>query len=296
MDYYSKYLKYKNKFIALKNKQIGGVNFCEKENIFDYNQFETIVFDEKKVNEETINIDFIVDKKVENKILIKSKIKNLCNESILEIEFSMQINSEIHAELKYLRSYQDYDTKRLINILLCVCHHYRVKKIYLEDNATFYNPDKSQGYFALIYRIFFNKQSIYILPNTGFQPKFTETYTNDQYLADINDLTNSTFLQWIDFINCVLETPHYKKFKPKFDRDTVSYCGKLFNKYLDDLRDSNNYEFLNYIFGSMINLRTLRKTEEKGVNCELYYKPRKIYDVSRILYSNEYKCVACTDN
>ena len=132
MDYYSKYLKYKKKLIALKNKQIGGVNFCTKENIFDHNKLDSIVFNEVTVDGQTINIDFIVHEKEENQILIISKIKNSKNESILEIEFCRK-DSEIHAYLKYLRSNDEYNTKRLINydtsnskncqIIICRSHY-----------------------------------------------------------------------------------------------------------------------------------------------------------------------------
>ena len=283
-----------DKLIVSKNKQI---DLCNWKELFNYNVGCDINFDEKIFNGKSINLTFIVVEKNDNSIKIISKITT-SHGPILEIKFTQNENNQINAKLIFLRSYADYNANRLINIFLYTCHHYKVISISLEDDALFYNKDKSYGYRALLYRIFFNKQSIYILDTTGFTPIFTIDYTNEHYLNDIKILSESQFIQWEFFIKCAFDvSSYYRGFENKFNEQRTNFFSKLFNEYLNFLRENNEYEFLNCILGSMLRNDILKKAEhDVSDNYELYTKPKKIYDVSKKLYSDTYKCIACRYN
>lgn len=309
--YYDKYLKYKNKYLHLK-KLIGGnevkiTDFCEGgKDILELTSGSSI-----KVEYNSIAINFDISVNIPgDKIIFNSKEKNNKGEHVLEILFKNFDN--LVAKLQYIRTSETYGFANLLNIFLCIAKYFGAKKIILDDDAKFYNS-LGDSYYAFLYRAFQNKHSIYINDTTNLRPKFTTSYTSDDYNKDINLLHTSTVSNWLPYINyCFSIFPFYKDdFEDLFKDHITGYYDKPMIDFLEHLRTFEYmqngkhvvglYSLINFLFTLMQRkpvIANFIKENESNESIialsDLYNATNRIYSAIKELSSTTYLCNSCT--
>jgi hypothetical protein len=151
MDYYKKYLKYKNKYLRLKS-QIGGMNYMVQNNIKKFNELEdksdnyTIDMINRKRNRHPkgelevhkwVNLTKVEDMKIYYQSFsepTKSITNNLVEELKREIkkDFSITLNNQNYV-ITYLRALDAY----------ILYNHNRCPNIKLEGKQDLYEPPET---------------------------------------------------------------------------------------------------------------------------------------------------------
>jgi hypothetical protein len=177
MSFYQKYLKYKNKYIQL--KQIGGANYDADICVKTVTKDTINIGDKIKFRSSEHEINFSIIDNYGDGLRLKS-VETINDNPVLELSIWKDNNK---CKLNFIRGGHDIlKFKVLRHFFSCIAAYFECNIMVLEDDAHFKQSDDIT-FRGLTYRIITGKESIYKDDEFGFNITTIDLKDNDAFRA-----------------------------------------------------------------------------------------------------------------